>query len=515
MRRKNIYWAFGIVWVCLLLFMQWGIKADASSGSRNEFNLGPKKEGEAILFVYHYKLNDFTGRYEHKWGDGAAYVTEKLSIFELVVNKPAGYEVAFMKFDGVSTLYGDRARIVMLTDHRIDVYMRPAPKYQQMVYYYKIQKNGGRKLFSSRSEMVSRGSYFRVPFITPPIGWHVAYGYHYGTIFQEGYGYTVGGDNVLEIYMDVNRNYVDFHLEKEGGQLGRQTLYYDSEQKVKLKEPEQQKPGYQFMGWKGEVFGREVFYPKDEPVMAPYSDDGHVIDLYPVWEKEFENLYVEYNGNGVAYKSVAYGFAEQCKLAEEQTYDFSFEEEGKLLGWSFWPGKKETDYLIGETVDAIELFEKAKKLGAYKRRGKDVTISFYVVRDNAPKILVYPAYISLAEAQEGKITKEYLCSLIKIRDEDDAIVPTLEGYEETLFINGKDKDVLTLTVVAKDSRENVSKEEWTVFLVGAGGKHGRREGRIRFISKEYMGTLAENSVWRKDSVLQEELLRCVNECREL
>lgn len=140
-------------------------------------------------------------------------------------------------------------------------------------------------------------------------------------------------------------------------------------------------------------------------------------------------------------------------------------------------------------------------------------VSFYAIWDQYPQIQAADLYLPLSDAREGILTEEYLLNLAKATDEElksDAnkegiLKPgkdeaqktsfTIQDYQASDFTDAECEMSMTITYRAKDAVGNVTTKMVKVHLADTSGKE-YDTGLVRFISKEHLDTLAENSVWR-------------------
>ena len=148
-------------------------------------------------------------------------------------------------------------------------------------------------------------------------------------------------------------------------------------------------------------------------------------------------------------------------------------------------------------------------------------VNMYAVWDMGPIIEAYDRYYTLEEAQSGFISEEELLNAAKATDEEVKSKDNEEGrlknfvdeenqtkftvmdYQEEEFKELKHSAVISVTYRAEDEAGNVTKKRILVHIVDGhdtvadGYDLGRERdaGKVRFISKKYLDTLDENSVW--------------------
>lgn len=146
-------------------------------------------------------------------------------------------------------------------------------------------------------------------------------------------------------------------------------------------------------------------------------------------------------------------------------------------------------------------------------------INMYAIWDEYPQIQASDLYIPLADAQNGILTEEYLLNLAVAsdkelesdenkkgilkhgKDEKHHTSFTIQDYQPSEFKGAESEMSLTVTYRAEDKVGNITIKRVTVYLVDTTGKE-YDTGKVRFISAEYINTLAENSIWRTEKYAQ-------------
>ena len=160
-------------------------------------------------------------------------------------------------------------------------------------------------------------------------------------------------------------------------------------------------------------------------------------------------------------------------------------------------------------------------------------INLYAVWDMGPVIEAYDRYYTLEEAQEGLITRDSLLDaaeaydeelkssgnkdgkLKKKNDEKNHTVFDLCDYQESDFTQLKDSADISVTYRAKDAAGNVTKKTVMVHIIDSRSVPKEpEEGKIRFISKKYLNTLSDNSIWKKNEDYKKVLEEAVSYKRE-
>ena len=216
-------------------------------------------------------------------------------------------------------------------------------------------------------------------------------------------------------------------------------------------------------------------------------------------------------------KEVVYG-ENVIKNAEESrniTYDAPNSDFGKF---------KEND-IVAQAQNSVGMNMTSSVLAVGVQKTQDINggryVNMYAVWDMGPIIEAYDRYYTLEEAQSGFISEEELLNAAKATDEEVKSKDNEEGrlknfvdeenqtkftvmdYQEEEFKELKHSAVISVTYRAEDEAGNVTKKRILVHIVDGhdtvadGYDLGRERdaGKVRFISKKYLDTLDENSVW--------------------
>lgn len=142
-------------------------------------------------------------------------------------------------------------------------------------------------------------------------------------------------------------------------------------------------------------------------------------------------------------------------------------------------------------------------------------INMYAVWDEFPQIKASDLYFPLSFAQNGTLTQEYLLGFAEATDKELENVTDAKGtipagedsargtvfcisdYQESDFTGAESSMSITITYCAKDQAGNITSKMVTVHLADTGARE-YDNGKVRFISEEYMDTLPEKSVWRTE-----------------
>ncbi len=245
-----------------------------------------------------------------------------------------------------------------------------------------------------------------------------------------------------------------------------------------------------------DIASGQVENEKGEPYMetVPYSFQGYSM----VKEKESQSLRNRYHA-----KDGEVLAAELLLGARELA------GEGKGEGLTF--GKPSPDYgthnAPPESGDG-EFFPNEVLINE-----ETPFVSFYAVWDQYPQIQAADLYLPLSDARAGVLTEEYLLHLARAvdeelksdtnregvlksgRDEAQKTSFTIPDYQASEFTEAEYEMSMTITYRAEDAAGNVTTKMVRVHLADTSGTE-YDTGSVRFISKEHIDTLAENSIWR-------------------
>lgn len=317
---------------------------------------------------------------------------------------------------------------------------------------------------------------------------------------------------------------------------------------------------YRFLGWSltPVISGEEEIILSKEKDSYTFTKEEDVV-LYAQWDRGFTMAYIG-NGqsdgkdyldvvNAVTDQYVFYpNDKEQLETLPNQTADY-FEKfletsdkeriDFSFQGWSMYADKEEQKKHIcyqhkDGAWECAELLTEAKKAGitfgapaemfgrynashenlsAANQKSNMPYVNLYAIWDEYPQIAAEDIYLSLQEARKGQITEEYLLNLAKATDAElknekntkgelkngkDSAAHTeflILDYQASDFLEAESDMSMTITYCAKDAVGNSTTKMVTVYLVDTDARE-YDSGCVRFISKQYMDTLSENSVWR-------------------
>lgn len=208
-----------------------------------------------------------------------------------------------------------------------------------------------------------------------------------------------------------------------------------------------------------------------------------------------------------------------------QGWSMAQKKEEQKEGDVFWP--KDGDYESHRIVlkakeiagqgngEGMTFGAPASSYGEYQKSYTAETpfVTMYAVWDQYPQIQAADLYLPLEDAQNGKLTEEYLLGLAVATDEElkspineDGVMIsgmdeingtsfTIQDYQASDFTAAEHEMNLTITYRAQDAAGNVSTKMVRIHLADTSGEE-YDIGKVRFISAEYADTLAENSIWR-------------------
>jgi len=153
------------------------------------------------------------------------------------------------------------------------------------------------------------------------------------------------------------------------------------------------------------------------------------------------------------------------------------------------------------------------------------TSTLHAKWDKIPEIDAEDLYFTLTEAQEGVITEEELLDYAAAYDEELKNTDNPAGelkrgtdetnktsfvvmdYLESDFTSFTYNGSVTITYEATDAIGNTTKKMVTVHITDTDAHDPNwNEGKIRFISKKYLNTLEDNSIWVTNPEYRAELL---------
>lgn len=210
-------------------------------------------------------------------------------------------------------------------------------------------------------------------------------------------------------------------------------------------------------------------------------------------------------------------------LDEDTGEEVKQKRTGKVAGWMKGEAESGRLYQKGQQEAVTALSD-----------GIPGAVELTAAWDMGPTIEAYDLYYSLKEAQSGYITEEEL--LRQAAATDEVVYTDAEGNlaKKTVEIKAGTDDTagtvfkvwdyapgnftvfqhsgsITETYLAQDSAGNVTKYRITVHIVDTTPRDTNpSKGKVRFISKKYLWTLDENSIWVKNEEYAQTLRDCLD-----
>lgn len=339
--------------------------------------------------------------------------------------------------------------------------------------------------------------------------------------------------------------------------------------------PSAERAGFELIGWSKVKESAAPEYIPGEKVMISGDTEFYAVwravDFnvsYIGNEQDFGNDFTEYGvEQQYDYIMSTNLDGEEKHFTKEAVVSFSDSLSGEVIeenttktvaGWSFASDNDQNMmYEPGTVISASELYRAAEAAGNITKgmpadtyntyplgadgseNGKPADaaeeyINLYAVWDCGAVIEAYDLYYTLEEAQTGKITMDELLSHAKAYDREaetaanpDGILAygedgdagttfVVEDYDESELQGFMHAGSITETYLVKDKAENMTRRQITVHIVdtSAGISDPGDENDIRFISREYLDTLEDNSVWRIDEAYHQVLVNTFSASKE-
>lgn len=299
-----------------------------------------------------------------------------------------------------------------------------------------------------------------------------------------------------------------FRGDEEDGVPTETKLYNCNQTGQKLPDFSWKNEGYHQEGWSKIPDAEAADYTVTNGISLSWMEKNYPeINLYAVWKPNSYSIQFMPNGGSGRIDGVILTYNDQLELPST-----GFWRVGQdLAGWGLTSFLFEYD--LGEIVDVAEL---VKARGLEYRH--DVLIRIFAIWGNGPKIYAEDVYVSLSDAQKGRVSIRWLSEFALAMDGEDGIIKygvhennsfVLTSYQMKDYMSLKKPGSVTETFRAIDSDGNVSNKTITVHIVDSTVYDDELYyGTSRFISKEYYkdsageyiseknGGLAPNSVWR-------------------
>ncbi|MCI8327442.1 MAG: S8 family serine peptidase [Lachnospiraceae bacterium] len=236
---------------------------------------------------------------------------------------------------------------------------------------------------------------------------------------------------------------------------------------------------------------------------------------------------------------VGWGLTSDVKVSNIQDKKEGFYEPGEIVRGSTLVEHaiKENNLTVGKPNSDYGQFSEESGVIDVKVDIKNVPfVNLYAIWDLGPVIEAYDRYYTVEQAQSGFITEEELLNaaiatdeeakcegnekgvLQNFVDEKNQTSFTVLDYQSRDFTELQNTAVVSITYQAKDSAGNITKKMVFIHIIDGhdtvadGYDMGREaeEPKGRFISKKYLATLPEDSVWVINSEYRKVLEEAVN-----
>ena len=262
--------------------------------------------------------------------------------------------------------------------------------------------------------------------------------------------------------------------------------------------------GYHFSSWTGSKNSNQakysfVLYGNDMSLTANAKENGYIV--------EFDSA----GGNG-RIPEQRYSYREKILLPTT-----GINKDGaSLSGWKITETKYTHAYKPGVQLSVSDL---VKKLGLERKDGAKIV--FRASWDEGPLIQTEEIYISLVDAQNGKISESWLSQRASAHDLEDGEIPygkhkntsfVMENYRSSDFLNLEKAGSMEKIFIAVDSAGNTTSKNILIHVVNTEVYPEEKIfGRVRFISEKYfwdengkliseeLGGLSNDSIWRWDA----------------
>ena len=333
------------------------------------------------------------------------------------------------------------------------------------------------------------------------------------TTTSKRYTFTVTDHIVLkattkrdEVAVNLFRNY-----DRADSEI--KTLFYTPGAEThRLPEVEWKRTGYYLDGWSTSRIVLQSYFSAQGELSGSWLERVvPSVNLYAVWKPNNYRIVFRPNGAAVGEEYSVYADYEDVIVLPEDGFRF---RNGSLGGWSLHPDYDGAEYLCGQSVTVAEL---AQRIGVVEENGE--TIYLYAQPDSAPQILGGPIYLSLADAQSGIVTAEFLCSFLRFADREDGELFYEDGYcaeypdggcgiqefRPFLYIGCTEEIRVQETFYARDSAGNETYRDVVIYLIeDVRSGQNQLEGRLRFFSMRYYKDVDGNCVSEEDGGLLED-----------
>lgn len=516
MKKKLWIWGLGLTMLlCGLQFLFGSSPADGKkSFSKESFTIeseasmpAPAKKYSLKKKVYYfstvkkrYVLDQDATSLSFSWGGHTV---------DLSREPREGYVLSEVYINGESVPV-DTSQYVIMGNTEVVYYYMVLPLCRQTYRYYRYNPSkGAYELDRTTGEVVSGGIYYTTKISFEEEKYHVQEIYHNSEKITplENFTYVTTGNSEIDVYLYPNRTMIEYYDEAQN-RLGTQTFLYG--EKKKLLDCSLKKTGYEFAGWRGTVKGENRLFQAQEEFTTPYTEDMATIRLVAEFKPMEYRVMLKYHsqssGQGTVYSAGQHLWSDVFTIWKQGDLPEPV-KDATLLGWSLKPEQNTVQYRQGQELSTKTLYLGAKSYSLVNPEEKDAVIELYPLWDRAPVVKTSHIYISGKDAESGKITKQYLYRQLEAVDPEEGTLALLTeeedempgvsfpDYQESDFTAGK-AGSFSLTVMARDSGGNEVTSRMICTIVESDGAYLGKVKKVRFISKEYLDTLSEDSVWR-------------------
>lgn len=259
--------------------------------------------------------------------------------------------------------------------------------------------------------------------------------------------------------------------------------------------------GYHFSSWSGSSTSTSASYS-----FVLYAKD---VSLTAKAEENSYKVVFESNGGTGSVSSQSVKYTGNLTLP---TSGFLL-DGSSLSGWTLDKTVTTAQYAKGQKVAVKDIVQKLQL-----QNTDAATIRLYATWDHGPTINTDKIYVSLSDAQNGKITEAWLANRAEALDQEDGKIPygknektvfLMEDYQASDFTTFTEPGSVTKTFLAVDSAGNTTQKMVQVYVVDTQVYPANKiTGRLRFISSKYfwdengellveeLGGLEEQSIWR-------------------
>lgn len=510
---KKKIWKLGIGLTILLCGFQFlmgagGVKGTERFTIESRASLpSPVKKRSIRKWYYYYNVK--RKRYEKNTDETELCFALGGFTTDISCGPREGYVLKKMYVNGESVPI-DTTQYYVTGNLEVEFYFDRLPSCNQVYRYYTYNpKKSTYQLDRSIRDSMPGGIYYTTRISFDEQKYHIQKIMFNGSEKAEvgDFTYLTTGDNEIDVYLYPNRTILEFY-DDTGKRAGTQTVLYG--EKTKLMANTLKKPCYQFVGWKGTILGETRMFQDQEEFETPYTEDLTILKLVAEWKPMEYRITLRYHSDtgpsAATYVAGPYEWEDSFCIWQQSSFPKAV-EDAVLLGWTMQPDQKEVRYQTGQLLSTRTLFYEAREQSMTDPEKTEQMIDLYPLWDRAPVLKISHVYISSKDARDGKITKQYLYQQLKAVDPEEGELALLAqedsgaagisfpDYRGSLFLEGQTGDV-KITVKARDSGGNEVMEQMVCSIVDSNGSYLGKMKRVRFISKEYLDTLDEDSVWR-------------------